>query len=416
MFLIYTVVVQSPDECEWTKSVKQLHQVTTQYLSILDLTPPNIDICTLNRGHTKYKSTKTVKTHALNVLDVMRYKSNGFNDVYNQIKYYIGNKWKSDLLDKWNIGASLSPKITLQIQNASEVNDKSFNTIATMTNNALGWRLYSSHNSKFEFRKQIQSITARIMDLSLERASFNAYDRRKHAKYTVYYMNDLEIMAQCLDKWVNNNKWVYLPHFNDEIWWTQGFDKATAGGLVMIVGLVWATLSVKDCMISLYIPGDVKEDATNILKCHHSMNYPKQLHWQALSKRPASITVVFYNVSADGSLNSRLVQSCIVMINAKLQLKVNELKTENQILLQNEFSPLLKPYQLNLQQFDKSWHLNKSKKRQQLNNLKTALIAIKSWEAQYNRPSDLMCITEHERRGNFDPNSMYTLFKVVNLT
>ena len=399
-------ICDSPTECDWTKSIKQLYNKTREYLSILNEAPPAINVCVTRGDQTQYKSGKSVEKHGNNVLNIMRYKSQHHNNIYQQLKYFIANKWKPELLNKWNIGTSLSPRITLQIQNASEVTDKSFNTIATMTNTALGWRLYSSHNSKFEFRKQIKHESGQVMDLDLTRNSSNYYDQRSHKTYTIYYMNDCEIMVKCLDKWVNGNKWVFMPHFGNEIWWTQGYDKATNGGLIMIVGLVWATLSVKDCMLSLYIPGDVKEDSSNILKCHHSMNYPKQLQWQALGKRPACISLVFYNVGIDGYLTSRLVQSCIVMINPKVQSKIDELKSENEIIINNQISQMLLPHQLNQQQFDLSWSLRKTKKRKEMNNWKTALSEIKQWEQSYQRPPDLKCMAEQERQGYFNPNSM----------
>ena len=409
MCKIYLIHISyfSLSQCNWTSSIQKLHSKTREYLNLFNIVPPTVDICCPRQGQTQYKANVSVKRHANNVLEIMRFKCQRHNDLYSQLKYHIGSKWKHDLLKKWNICISLSPKDTFQIQNASCTNDKAWSTIATMTNKALGWRLFSSHNAKFNFRKQIQTITGQIMDVKLERASFNNYDQRKHAQYTVYYMNDTEIMTKCLDKWVNNNQWVFMPHFNDTIWWTQGFDKATNGGLIMIIALVWKTLSVKDCMISLYIPGDVKENATNILKCHHLMNYPKQRHWQSLSKRPSCVTLVLYNVSDDGTLMSRYVQSCIVMINSKHQLQINELKSANDTIVRQRISQLLKPEHINHDQFDYSWSLNKTKKKRKHNNWQTALSELKAWEHTYKRPSDLKCMCETERLGDFVQHSMF---------
>ena len=218
----------SPVKCEWFNNITQLHQATSEYLSIFNGVSPTVDVCCLGPEQSQYKSRTSVKKHANDVLEIMRFKTQNNNKVYKQLKYYIADKWKEDLFKRWKVVRSLSPKTTLQIQIASDTSDKSWNTIATMSNNALGWRLYCSHNSKFQFRKQIQIISFKIINLVLQRASWNAYDKRSQKEYTVFYMNDLEIMSKGLDKWINNNEWVYMPHFGSEIWWTTGFDKATA--------------------------------------------------------------------------------------------------------------------------------------------------------------------------------------------
>ena len=97
----------------------------------------------------------------------------------------------------------------------------------------------------------------------------------------------------------------------------------------------------------------------------------------------------------------------MVLINAKLQFHINDLKSENSIIIRNQISDGDdKPYVLDNEQFDHSWSLSKSRIKRQNNNWSTALDEIKEWEKKYQRPRDLACMCEQERQGHFNPNSM----------
>ena len=358
----------------------------------------------------EYKSFKSIQTHARNVLEVMNYKTQNNSDLYTQIQMYIGKKWKSELLQEWNMRETLSPHNSMSIQVESGISDKPYNKITTAVNRSMGWRIFPTHQSKFNARMAIRPQTARIMDVQLKQESNNNHEPRKQGKFTVWYCEEREIIPQCLDRVVNKNKYVFMPIWRNMIWFQIGGDKATKGGFSESIALIGATLSAKDSMISLYIPGNACESSSNIIKCHRKMNYPKGQIWQSMSKRPALVSIMMFNVSPRGVLNSRMVKTCLCMISPSKQSKLNEINAENQnIILNNPNMHVNNNYSqcsIDLSKFDNSWKLNKSQQKQILGNWQTGLIEIKNFDANYDRPADLKWMTETERQGNFDPTSM----------
>ena len=220
----------------------------------------------------------------------------------------------------------------------------------------------------------------------------------------------MEIMAACLDKLVNENKFVYMDNFFSMIWWHIGGDKSAKGGFSLSIALVSALLSAKQSMVAMYIPGDARENSQNMIKCHQLMQYPKQQTWSALSKRPACASIMLYNVSTNGCLNSRFVKSCIVMINPTKQSQLNELVADNAIIVHNNDMQVENKHDdhsiIDLKSFDKTWSLSKSASKQFNSNWRQALQEMKVWENNYDRPSDLICISEVERKFHWDANSM----------
>ena len=297
-----------------------------------------------------------------------------------------------------------SVKQTQRLQNRVGISDKPFNTLAVDVNRSAKRTIFCSARKKNLLRKACKSVTAQIIVLQLQKESVNAYEPRQHANFDVYYIHEVEITAQSFDVLVNDNQFVWVDMLDNQIWFQIGGDKATKGGFSESIILIRPVNSNTDSMISLYIPGSATESGSNIMKCHQNMNYDKRKVWQSLSKRSAMVSNVFYHVDETGVLDSRIVKSCHVLIHPEKQAVINGHVDVN---VHNILQPNYHTVDLDEKQFDKEWQLAKSKKKQSNGGWQVALEQIKQFDAKYRRPSNLQCMSESERHGVFDQQSMF---------
>ena len=172
------------------------------------------------------------------------------------------------------------------------------------------------------------------------------------------------------------------------------------------MALMGPLFSVKDSMMAMYIPSNARESDSNLRKCHHNMNYNKELLWRGLSKNPTMISLIFYNIDRSANLVSRLTYSSLIVINPSCQAKLDSLADENEIIVPSNLqSQQMVDCNLNIDQFDFDWKLSKSGNRRAKNSWISALNEYKQWEGGYQRPKEMGIMSETERQGNFNPNS-----------
>ena len=382
----------------WFNSVLKLYGTLRNYLGLFGCAGPTVTKC--YNQNTQYRSRTSVNNHVNNLLECLSFKCGANNAKYLQIRNSLAMRWKPDLMKQWNLLIQFSPMETQRLQNKSHITDKQFNTLAVAVNRALGRTLFASNNKKSVIRKLIVPRSASIFTIQLQKDGANKYDPRKHANFDVWYAQETEIMGKCLDIVVNKNEFVWMKQFANRIWFQIGADKATKGGFAESVVLIGPSLSVKDSMVSMYIPGQALESASNIVKCHQKMNYDKARYWESLSKQPVLVSTVLYHTT-NGMLDSRLVQSCQVLINPQMQSMLND-NVNKQPSIKHMSDQVCQP-----QQFSYDWDLNKSANKQKKSGWEVALQTIKIWEKEYERPDHLSCLAECERQGLFDPTSMF---------
>ena len=377
----------------WYTKLKDLNVTIQHYLRACNDAPPTITKCTPRNPHNGYQSNRSIKNHCKNVLYCLSYKCDGNNVIYKQLRSAIGKEWKNDLLQEWQIKSQLTPHETERLQHLSAMSDHPWNNFKTEFNRIWGSRVFASKGQTSQIRAANKPQTGRVRNLDLK-SDQNKYDSRERHNYTIFYMRECEIISNALDKFINNNEFVWMDLFGRQIFAQYGGDKAKKGGYYDTICLGGPTFSVKNSMISLYIPGNVSENNSNLHKCYQIMNYDKIAYWRSLSKKPCIMSLVFYCCSCDAILQSRCVQSCVIAINPMKQALLNA--------VHNQQSATKVECQFATEQFDFEWTLLKSKQKQQQNHWKTVLSEMKKWEARYERPKDLALLSEQERKGNFD--------------
>ena len=387
----------------WYGNLKDLSVTIQNYLRAFNDAPPAITKCTPRKRYNGYQSTNSIKNHCKNVLYCLSYKCDGNNVIYKQLRSAIAKEWKTDLLQEWQIKNQLTAQQTERLQHIAGMSDHPWNNFKTQFNKTWGSRVFASKGKTSKIRAANKPQTARVRDLELK-SDANKYDSRERHNYTIFYMRECEIITNALDKFINNNEFVWMDLFGKKIFAQYGGDKAKKGGYYDTICLGGPTFSVKHSMISLYIPGNVSENNSNLHKCYQIMNYDKIAYWRSLSKKPCIMSLVLYCCSCDTILQSRCVQSCVIVINPNKQGLLNIVHDENKRLMPAKQQSAKKvEAQFATKQFDFQWTLLKSKQKQQENHWRTVLSEMKKWEESYERPKDLSLLSDQERKGNFDP-------------
>lgn len=386
----------------WFNDVKNVHTTIQDYLRMFNDVAPTSSKCTPRDIGCGYQSYNSIKQHADNVLETLSYKCNGNNVVYTQLRSYIAQKWKNDLMLEWKIKNHLTAKETERLQSIAGSVDRSWNNFKSEFNKIWGSRVFASKSKTSIVRALQKPVSGTVVDVQLKSDS-NKYDSRTRHNFTIFYMRECEIVSKGLDKLINSNSWVWIDLFGETIWMQYGGDKAKKGGYYDTIAIAGELFSVKNSMVSLYIPGNVTENNSNLHKCYQLMNYNKIEFWRSLSKNPCIMSLVFYCVDNEQILESRLVHSCVVLIKPTRQVYLDGIYADNKTILKpNIESEKKTECQFALDQFDYEWKLAKSMTKQAANHWRQALQEIQEWENQYNRPKDLMVLSEIERKGHFD--------------
>lgn len=386
----------------WYRKLKELNVTIQHYLRAFNDAPVTITKCTPHKPNRGYQTTHSIKNHCKNVLYCLSYKCDGNNVIYKQLRSAIAQEWKNDLLQEWHIKNQLTAKETERLQHVTGMSDHPWNNFKTEFNRIWGSRVFASKGKTSKIRAMNKPQTGRVSELNLK-SDTNKYDSRERHNYTIFYMRECEIISNALDKMINNNKFVWMDLFGKKIFAQYGGDKAKKGGYYDTICLGGPSFSVKNSMISLYIPGNVSENNSNLHKCYQIMNYDKIIYWRSLSKRPCIISFVLYSCRNDTIIQSRLVQSCVIAINPNKQAFLDAVLDDNKRLIQpNKQSEENVDYKFDASQFDFEWSLLKSKQKQEANHWRTVLSKFKVWEASYQRPKDLRLLSDQERKGNFN--------------
>ena len=144
------------------------------------------------------------------------------------------------------------------------------------------------------------------------------------------------------------------------------------------------------------------------MKCYQNLDYNKMELWKSLSKKPCLVGFVLYHTDLKNCIDSRLSRMCVVNINPNKQCLVNQLME----MEEDDISMVQQKLQLNKEQFETEWNLPKSKNNMKLSCWSNALAELKEWEDKYNRPDDIGCMSETERKGFFHSQSML-LFEII---
>lgn len=381
--------------------MKAINETIQQFLRLFNQAPPSLSLCN-PQNPAGYQANNAIRKHSLNVVECLQFKCQGNNNVYKQLRSYIGKQWKHDLMAEWKVKDHLTPKETATLQTVLGSSDKPWNNFKREFNKIWGKRVFASHAKTNTIRKQHKPRSGMVAEVNLQ-SDTNKYDSRQRHMFTIYYMRECEIVCKGLDKLINSNDFVWIDLFGDEILVQYGGDKAKKGGYYDTIAIGGVLFSVKNSMVALYIPGNVTENNSNLHKCYQLMNYNKIDYWRALSKNPCILSLVFYCADEDSNIHSRMVHSCVVSIKPSKQVMLNTYQADNRFILStNPKSPIESDCKFAQEQFDFEWSLSKSASKQKSNQWRSALKELIEWENLYERPKDLAVLSDTERKGHFN--------------
>lgn len=391
-------------KCPWYSKIEEAYELCHQYLSMFNGVAPMVTKYHRRAKHNPHTSPSrsSIWRHTNNIIDIIRYKSNGDNQVYLNLRNSIGNKWKGDMIREWKLMECMSVTQSQSLQSTFKLTDKPFLGLCAAINKYLGWRLFPGANKQKYWRKNKESQSQSIRTIELKRESTNQYETRLNKMFDIWSCHETEIIPLLFEKQINNNKFVFLEFLDGECWIQYGADKGTTTGYAESLTIIGPTLSAAQSLPCLYIPDtDLSENGPNLMKSYQHLDYNKMALWKSLSKKPCLVGFVLYHLDLNNCIESRLVRMCVVNINPTKQSLVNSLDDvieQDQLMVQN--------LKFDKDQFDTEWTLQKSKTRIKSSCWSKALDELKTWECKYDRPNDIGCMSETERQGFFDSQSM----------
>ena len=406
------VFIVRPSKCDWYPKIKTVYSLCQRYLDLFNDIPPIVSKCNCRNGQTRFSSQTTVRTHANNIFDIIKYKSQGNNQVFLQLRSYMGKQWKNDLLREWNLSKQLSGPECHNLQSHFKMTDHPFFGLTARVNNLVGWRVFASQTTQKQLRKNANSNTGQVSTVKLKTESTNKYEHRQVKEFDIWYSHENEIINALLDKQINNNDFIMMKQLNNEYWFQHGGDKGTKSGLASSCTVIGPKLSATESLPCMYVPDTaVAESGSNLAKCYQNMDYDKHQLWKSMSARPGIVNLVLFHVNLKKSMDSRLSRSCLVCINPIHQSMVNQISVDDtdidiEIDNKNDDEKNDEHSKICNNEFVTECKLNRSAKKAEHKSWRNALKELKEWEKEYDRPSGVGCMSNIERKGGFKQASM----------
>ena len=396
------------EKCAWHADVKKLYAVLAEYLSIFDESCPTITQCSIKDRYSGYITTKRPKYHAQELICVLKWKTNGSKTQFIQIQEQMFELWKPEIASYFSLKPRLTTMNTQVLQSLLRSPDHRWRQFVALVHQYLQSPLFSSSRNVNGLRAILQPRTLACRSISADRDCTNAYNKQRSSQFLYAVIQETEIMGQCVDNLINNDKLIFeTSKFKDEIWFQIGFDKATKGGYSESIGVGLGKFSVLNSMCCLHIPGQIKESMVNIQRTHDDINkhiYNKSNLWNSLSKKPIIITLVAYCVDESRQVISRKAHSGVVCISSHKQDFVDELslpaQSRQKLSVKIELSQFNNENQ-RLSAIKKDW-TNNHNGEEWFDKWELALQQIKEYDTSLVRENKYSHMCEHERKGTFD--------------
>ena len=173
-----------------------------------------------------------------------------------QIREKIFDHWRDEIYKYFALVPQFTTMNTQVLQSVLGCSDVRWRKFVGHIHDHLKVRLFASERNRKTLRTMMRPVSRLTFKLRLHRESTNSYNPRNNHHFWISAIGANEIIAQCLDNFVNTNEWIWeLSKFGHTIWNQIGMDKATKGGYNESIALVAGKFSVKNSMCSIHAPG-----------------------------------------------------------------------------------------------------------------------------------------------------------------
>ena len=252
------VCVYSPfdNEPNWLPSIKNLQNDVGELLQVMNVSVSFNTITQCSSNVIRYTSAQSVRKHAREVLGVLEWKTRNKAQIQKQIREYIFDHWRDDIYKYFAFVPPLTTMNTQALQTIAGCSDHKWRDMVKCLHEHLEKKLFASERNIQTLRPMMRPMSRKTFSMRLQRESSNQFKPVNNDKFWISSIGDNEIIAQCLDNFVNRNEWIWeLSKFGHTIWNQIGMDKATKGGYNESIALVAGKFSVKNSMCSIHVPG-----------------------------------------------------------------------------------------------------------------------------------------------------------------
>ena len=248
------------ERTSYHNNIIKLHKVLGEYLRLFKDSPPRITKCKLRKTRKDWSKTQTASTHAQEILAVVRWKCNNNNLAIVQIQQELFKTWQTEIIAYYRPKTTFTTMNTHVLQNLLKSPDHRWRDFVKKVHDYHVCAIFNSSRNIQSLRKICKARTHKQGKLNMiaDNAN-NQYNQIKNKDFWFSCIEETEILATCMDKFVNNNDWIFaLSKWNNQIANAWGWDKATKGGFNISGTLVAKKFSVKNSMSNVFVPGNLQ--------------------------------------------------------------------------------------------------------------------------------------------------------------
>ena len=384
----------------WNKNLRQLNSTIIKLYKLWnrddELKMPDIIQFRPFRHKDEKITTQTLSRHVNNINNIVYFKSVGHQFFQRELQTALMKNWLADpMQDNYIIG----PWNSENLQRVAGSSDHRWRQFKSMFHSLMGVTVFASRRESSEIRKWTRSKTANAFSLLLERGQKKGKLTEQHLTKTwaqelndeitkchVFFLNDLEAIAMCIDADINRNNFM-IPQMIIQSMPKTIID-SVAGDKQSIYGYSEARasltcmnqpMSAERSIPTVIICGNFADNYHTHAKIMHEMkskfNYDKSYVIKALTSFPIVITLVLYYINSKSQcIESRLASSSVVIWSKTMKQecmagienyneKLHAVCDDNVIQLKNKFkSNIMKLRNKKIQNVDKQFQHNKAKR------------------------------------------------------
>ena len=197
---------------DWHGDVVRLHDILGKYVDLFEDTCPKINLCIPRKNGTIIHK-KNLTPHTDQICQVIRWKSHNNTKVYDQILHDFFERHQQDIFKYFGMGFQFTPMNCNVLQQMVRASDHQWREFTKHVHSLVGFQLFASRRNTAKLRKELKPRTHDIISLSLVKDKVNQYNPNKTEKFLLSTIRETEVMAQCFDNFVNNNKWIFYDSY-----------------------------------------------------------------------------------------------------------------------------------------------------------------------------------------------------------